>query len=605
MSEEEETLRDIILNFKEVIASALFSGMILDMCRSAPLKAEDIHREQLKAWGKEYSVCTRTRLPHRINFRVFFEEESFHTSITPYVSPNPRMSMYVHSCLVKWRNEVCSQLHYPRLSAKQASYDTQRYWEKYTDQRWVNNAREGGIEFNQRTIERYYLNTGVQLPGVSEMRQKWYKSGTTPRTYFAQGGTHFHRSKYTQGMFLSLVDMLGPTNHVSRLNPARILMDNPDDYLRIYDLSSFTSNCHEQSKFLHHLALFCSGHNVSLVDAREGVIVKDLGDLISEYNQVCNEFPLFSIERFDKNDDLNPISHSNASFLGIYGNLATCTFLHGAVVLQAFDSPSSLNVAGDDGHFKERPGFEDIATDLIRSIGVVERTKEFDSREEGAVCLKRGLYQQDLRIYQKLMIIWPSFHTLGSLLGFRSPQFSPFDKDLSRDDLRDMVGNEILRFLSHLYYAKVESNLDIIIQFLHAYYDATNFPQYGTLPQCGGRYLCPVLPTSPEDILNEHPLDKLIRSSYNGSAMVTVSFDPNVEFDEASSMGYDLGYTWRGEMTRHLTYLQKLGFLQSSKLKQYVWGDDGLQRLIEDFDPFRVPMYEFEIIDDIPFYLRF
>lgn len=601
---EDAILCHIVSIFKDMITTALFSGLILDICRSAPLKTDQIKSEQIKAWGKEYSVCTRERLPHRINFDVLFREECRNESITPYVAPNPRMADYVRSRLELWREETCQKLHYPRLSTKQSSYDTMRHYEELTGEKWVTESREGGVEFNQLVLERFYCETGYEIPGVSEMRQKWYKSGTTPRTYFAQGGTTFSKSKYMQGMFLDLVDHLDCTNHVSRLNPSRILLDDPEDYLRIYDLSSFTSNCHEQASFCSHLASFCSGYSLRLFDSCKGIILEDLGHLISEFNQVCNEFPLFSLERLDKSEHLGPISHTNASFLGVYGNLATCTFLHGAVVLQAFDSPDSLNVAGDDGHFRQKPGFEDVVTDLIRSIGVVETTKEFDSREDGAVCLKRGLYQHSGRIYQKLMVIWPSFHSLGTLLGFRSPQFSPFDPGMSKNDFRNLVGNEILRFLSHLYYAKIQENIDFVLQFLLFYYQQTNLPEYGSLPQCNGKFLCPVLPTSKDDLYREHPLDKLLRTTYNGSAMVTCSWDEARFDDETEGIGYSVGYSWRGRMTGYLSHMQKLGFVQSEKLKEFVWGDWGFERLKEDFDPYRIPVYDFLVLEDIPIHLQ-
>jgi len=603
-TDHDNVLRDIVANYEDLIQSALFSGLLLDMCRSSPMDIRDINEEHIKSWGKEYSVCTRHRLPHRINFRVLFDPQYRNESITPYVAPNPMMASYCYATLIRWRDEVCSKIHFPRVSAKQSSYSTQRNWESLTGQKWVNTTREGGVEFNQRVLERFYHETGVHIPGDSEMRQKWYKSGTSPRTYFAQGGTHYEKSKYTQEMFLDLVDLFNPTNHVSRLNPSRIMMIHPDDYLRIYDLSSFTSNCHEQMEFISHLATFCSGWKIRLFDSCYGEIEEDLGVLISEYNQICNNFPKFSVERIDKGLVEAPISHSNASFLGVYGNLASCTALHGLVVVQACDTPDDLNIAGDDGHFREKPGFEDISTDLIRSIGVVERSKEFDSREEGAVCLKRGLYQHGLRIFQKLMVIWPSFHTLGSLLGFRSPQFSPFDSGLSRDDFRDMVGNEMLRFLSHLYYAQVGDNLDVVLWFLREYWNETSLPEYGCLPQCGSRYLCPVLPTSPEDILNEHPLEKLTRVCYNGSAMVCVEWTNDTISDEGSSIGFSAGFEWRGRMTKYLAHMQNLGFLRSEKLKEFVWGEVGLDKLRRDFDPDRVPVYDFLMLADVPPHLQ-
>jgi len=162
------------------------------MCRSCPLTQKEIVEEKMKSWGKEFHVCEREPLPARFDWDALFEDP--HRRLLPDVPPNPQMAAYIHSILVRWRHRQKLKLHYPRMSRKQQSRDTIRDYERIFDVRWESDQREGGVEFTQERIESIYCETGIRLNGVVEMRQKWYRSGTVPRTYFASGGTAYHQA---------------------------------------------------------------------------------------------------------------------------------------------------------------------------------------------------------------------------------------------------------------------------------------------------------------------------------------------------------------------------------------------------------------------------
>jgi hypothetical protein len=99
--------------------------------------------------------------------------------------------------------------------------------------------------------------------------------------------------------------------------------------------------------------------------------------------------------------------HNVAGFLGVYGNLMSCTFVHGVSVLMMIDNPDKLNVAGDDGHAAISRSNVDTLFDVIRGNGVVERSKLYSTDEEGSICLKRGIVQFNLQLLQKRMVILP------------------------------------------------------------------------------------------------------------------------------------------------------------------------------------------------------
>lgn len=601
----EVLFRTIVTEVEDYIREPLFTGIILDICRSAPMSREVINEAKLKSWGKEISVCEAQGLPHRFNFRVFFGHPE--ESILPYVPPNPQMARYIQSVIDRWKERMHNiPVHYPRLSRKQVSWSTVRDWESFTGMYWERESRRGGVEMTQEYLERFLLDTGYAVRGVCEVRQKWYKHGVSPRTYFAQGGTTFHSSKFLQGMWNDLVDSLDCTNHVTRLNPTRIeLDDSTGEYLRIYDLSSFTSNHHEQKFFIDDLASYCAGTTVDVMDVREGVVTLDLGCLLSTYNQTCNYSAEYSLEKLGV-EFLDFVSrHNNASFLGIYANLSSCTFVHGATVLQAFDTTKKLNVAGDDGHFAEKDGMEDVTTELIRGNGVIEESKEFSTREDGAVCLKRGIIQlEGGTLLQKPMVIWPSLDTIGGLFGYSSPQFSTSMQDnLTKDRRRDILGSELLRFLTHVFHLSDTGGLDLLIFFLQRVYEEANLPEDGSLPQCGDHYILPILPREPSDLCDILPLEKLVRSKYRGVAVVTQVQLDEVTQDEGEGFRNIEGWEWIGPSTKHLSYLRSLDFLSNEKRKEYVWGLEGLDRILREFDSDGRRMYNWKVLEVIPEHL--
>jgi hypothetical protein len=586
---------------KDLVESPLYSGLILDICRSAPMERSMIMEQRMKSWGKEIAACEGVPLHTRINYRPFFDEDAFNEPILPYLPPNPDMARHVHYTLRRWRKQLEFSLIYPRMSRKQQSRSTRRHWEELEGRRWVG-VKEGGVEFTQEVIEKYYHDTGIHLQGVCEVRQKWYKSGISPRTYFCQGGTTYEASKYLQEAFSKLADELICTNHVSRLNPVRINLEGDRaNYLRIWDLTSFTSNHHECKHFIEGLAGFCYGTMVRIVDSREGVLDADLGVLLSNYNKICNFSPEYSLEILDEVFVGVTLVHHIAGFLGVYGNIASSAFLHGATVLQTCTGTDRLNVAGDDGHKCETPGLEDLTLEAIRANGIVERSKEFSTQDEGAVCLKRGIIQIDQSLIQKLMIVWPSFHSLGSILWYQAPQFQPFEG--SNQDARDMVGTEILRFLQHIFACGELENVDSVLRFLYMFYLEANLPEYGELPQCGGQALIPILPRQPRDLFDMAPLQKLIRARYNGGALVNSRIARHLASDEEAFEPY-AGYEWSGVSSRKVSFLRSLGYISSDPIKKFVYGESGLQELLDDFDLSMLSLYNHTVISDIPPYLH-
>lgn len=593
---EEKRFFHFIRTIEHLIKSPVTSSIVLDICRSAPLDPSEVEAQKLKSWGKEIAICERSEDSLSFDYSCWFVEGCESRPIVAGIPPNPSMAYRIRLALEQWKRQVSDAIHYPRMSRKQVSSSTMRDWERISGRKWEVDEREGGVEMTQETLEKIYHQYGIEVMGSCEIRQKWYKSGLVPRTYFAQGGTAYSKAKHIQGMAGMLTEQLSSTHPILRLSPARIRLRSSSSYLRIYDLTGFTSNHCECKHFLDQLALWCHDTEVSIVDAREGLVRVNLGVLLSSYNQSMNYTPGYSMERMDPDLYLEEFFHNRAGFLGVYGNINFSTFVHGASLLMIVQSEDEANIAGDDAHYSEEPGFEDVSDRVIAANGITEPTKEFRADQIGAVCLKRGVIQVDQRCLPKQMIVFPSFANLGSLFRYNPPQFPR--KDQSRTERIRMVGAELFRFLRGLFLSGIRTHLDEVHDILRAYYECASLPKLGSLPPYSDT-LIPALPDFPAELISISPLERLLHNHFSGGAVLPKIFEVG-DVDDSHDPVLLSGGSWQGTMTSKLKYLEVLEYVTKEEITEALWGIDAYNRIIDIYSGVGSKLYTFHCICDVP-----
>lgn len=600
LSEEERRYYHLAFQYRDWIRSAVFSSIALDICRSAPLQHTDIIDAKWASWGKEVAVCERHERSLNFNYDCWFSQESFGKPLCFGTPANMKMARRINAALVDWKRIICSRILYPRMSRKSVSRSTVREWESTFGRKWVSDKEQGGVQMTQETLERTHHDTGVIVGGDCEIRQTWYTSQTGPRTYFASGGTPYQKSKYIQEVAGVLTDQLDTTHPITRLSPGRIRLRGDNKYLRIYDLTAFTSNHWECKHFLDRLAVWCADDWVTVVDPLEGETQVILGDLISEYNQSMNHKPQYSLERIG--DDFAEVSefHNQAGFLGVYGNINFSTFVHGASLLMCVDEEDEANTAGDDAHYAEEHGYEYIADRVILSNGLFEYTKLFRGDQIGATCLKRGLTTVEGRIFPKKMLVFPSFANLGLVFGDRSPQF-PAKNDNGTSPV-EVVCTEIFRFLRGVFLSQVDEDLDAILELLTAIYESLHLPKYGELPPYGNK-LIPALPDTSASIIAISPLEVLLHYHFSGGAILP-KFEYSEDEDESKVNHQYAGDSWSGSMTKKLRYLDVLGYIASEEQTEVLWGIQAYERLIEVYSGYGTKIYTFHLLKDLPDFLN-
>jgi hypothetical protein len=362
-----------------------FSAIISTLVRSAPifnLNDEEIEENKAASVWKEINASSGQDRQQILDYSLWFGDAEVDRPLSVYLPPAPGHNHRIRNTFLEWRNHWVERQYpiFPQLTSD-------KWVGRLTAFKFV--EASGGtnpdIEDHRVTVvdlERYYSDTGEEIQGPCELRQAWKYNDLTPRTYFALGGTHFHASKYIREIANSLCNAFPETNFKTRFSIHRIPITS-EKLAFTYDYSSFTSNLTELKYFLTELAEYTRGVQISVIDSRKGPILRDLGELLDSYNLSVNVQGEYTINRFFP-DILTPLNHMKAGMLGVYGNIALSTNLHGLHACQLCGDTSECNCVGDDVFgCGTAESFEDFA-DAVTSLGEtnLSKTKSWPYRDE-------------------------------------------------------------------------------------------------------------------------------------------------------------------------------------------------------------------------------
>lgn len=355
------------------------SSIINNLCRSAPflnISHTEMEYNKTESWEKEILATTGPDRPQVLDYSVWFSDDASDCKrpLSPYVLPAPDHNLRIRASFNNWKKSFNGRLLFPQTSANQSvsRFTAAKYQYRVHDQE----IKLWDVRVSTSDLERYYSESGVWINGPCELRQAWKYNELTPRTYFSQGGTTFHSSKYIRQPINELTNAFPEVNFLSRFSFHDLALDD-DTTAYIYDYTSFTSLLAEQKYFLEALADFCDDTEVYLVDSYNGIIQTTLGQVFRDYNNVCNKKGEFTIQRYLE-EELTPLRHEIASFLGIYGNIASCTTIHGLHACQICGDDSRCRCVGDDvfGILKLGKDYtQEEAIVAIEKLGKIQRAK--------------------------------------------------------------------------------------------------------------------------------------------------------------------------------------------------------------------------------------
>jgi len=549
---------------------------------AAPMSRREIEMLYHESFIKEVRVMESCRRPCTLDFSVFFGN---HTGqIHQTISPNPGMARLINGRIDSWISSIADTLLFPKISSKTVSKVTANHLTSTYEDYVLN---EEGIGITAIDLERVYHKYGFEAPGPCEMRQKWYASILGPRTYYAQGGDAFSSSKYLSYIFTDMCDYLECTNRKSRIDPSRIAIRNELDDVIYYDLTSFTSNLHVQREFVDTLALYCTGVSVYILDSYDGIVKQDLGHMIHTYSRVNLTQPGYTVPR--KYGDSSVVHYHNiAGFLGVYGNIATATFIHGAVISMKHDCTDENNVAGDDG--VEVTDDVEHSLAIVSTMGQVSDEKTFRDSEGCCIHLKRPITRVGNRLIMGDLIPWPTLEQGQTIIDDRYP----YMRGLSKKDRIDAIAGSITSFLRNLESQVLTPNdIEVVDRYLMHVYKEYGLPREGSVPQV---HASPYgfVPAYEQRYIGEDPITNTIKRVYVDIAKVPLRL--YLEFDR--QMLDDTSF--RCNRTKLLGHLEILGYVEQVKVNTLVHGEEGLERLIREYVRPEPRVYDYMITHKLP-----
>jgi len=419
---EDSSLRTFVRKTlsSEFRLTPVFAGFLSSVIRSAPyhsMESAKTEREQgilkeLQA-GMEYRVFGG-------DYRAIFGEQKFRSyPVFPWLPGNEPLARDLHSRFQVARSKLSNTLLFPKISRKTVGRITAANVEEAVRIAPDNRMAEED-PFTVLQLERLYHRFGWKIGGPAEVRSAWKHGDLKPRIYYAQGGDAFASSKYIQPVFNILLDLFPFVHRQNRHNPPESELES-NELLIIYDFSSFTSRLDELSAFLEILSRFFVGTIVQLVDTWEGIVNKDLGELLAEYNdQVCRFAECDITQILDVRGETLVFNHTTG-MLGVPGNISACTLLHGIFTAYLTGSITKSKCVGDDAKLYIDKNSEEVARDL-QHFGEISKEKAevwqrgvYDDSETWAY-VKRPISRLPLnRVITGHLLTFPTLDTLCNL----------------------------------------------------------------------------------------------------------------------------------------------------------------------------------------------
>lgn len=559
----------------------LLAGLLLSLVLMAPMSDLEVSRIYSESLVKEMVVMESVKRVCTLDFRVFFgfENHRLHDSF----ASNPTMARNIRRSIDDWIRSLESRVLYPKISSKTISKVTSsNLFGAFPDYQPLDE-----IGVTAMDLERVYHDHGYLVDGPCEMRQKWYSSNLKPRTYYAQGGTAFHSSKHLAEAFTDLCDTLPCTNRRIRVDPGRIVIRDPTSDVIYYDLHSFTSNLHVQSHFMMQLALYCKGRFVTILDSYHGVMTADLGELIHTYTMRNLNYPEYTLPS-KYNDPTEVHYHGIAGFLGVYGNIATATFIHGAVMLMLHDYSDENNVAGDDG--LDVTNDVDRSLTMVRTMGEVADEKTFRSSEGCCIHLKRPIVRVGNTLLHGQLLTWPSLECGQTQTDNRYPYMS----NMSKDERVSAIASSVTAFLRSLESTPLnDDEVEMVHGYLERVYGEYGLPREGCVPQAtpSSRGF---VPAYEKRYIGRDPISNTIQRLYQNIARVPMRERKPMEWEMLS------GPVFTCNQTKLLRHLEVLGYVEQEKLDVYVYGEEGLSRLLKEYTKPDPKVYQYRVVRQLP-----
>jgi hypothetical protein len=321
---------DVMALLGPLLETPVLRGLLSLYLRSIPLDdPEDAASARERGLAKELQTTqTTTRIATLCYPMLSSYEHSATIPMHPDIPFRPFLQVAMHNVLRRWRKKLSNYLLLPQCSYKSIGFISESNLLESMGLVLPENHR---YHTSTAMLETHYMKSGIQVEGPCEVRSAWKYSQLKPRIYYVIGASDYFAARYTWRIFDSLQRAFKASDPYHRFTFHRFPeIDFTREVLLIYDYTSFTSNLVDFPRFCSELAAFLRGYMVKVFDTRYGIVEKDLGDIIGEYNSICNTNGAFDVSRVINFPDGTPrvvLHHHVAGMLGVYGNITGSTAL--------------------------------------------------------------------------------------------------------------------------------------------------------------------------------------------------------------------------------------------------------------------------------------
>jgi hypothetical protein len=404
------------------------------------------------------------------------------------------------------------------------------------------------------------------------------------------GGTAYHISKHCGVVFEELTQAFPPTEKYRRVRPDWISIDE-DENCYIFDLTSFTSNFHEHQWFIGALSEYVGEVEVVVFDSNVGRQTCSLRLLLEEYATICRE-PEFNFKE-DRCSFLPNLVHHVAGFLGVYGNIMSCTFPHGMINAMNGRRRDSTWTAGDDGGAATILPERNVHASE-RTMGSLAEEKVFILDEFGAVALKRAVSRFGGSILVRENVIWPSFCYLLSDRDWER-RFMPMPFSERLDSFLNGAMSMFMK-LSELDIS--DEDRFIVFHIYREVYEKYRIPIRGRFLE-RGRFAPSILP----DDIGCDPYRVLLgRFPPQTYRVPVVMGEMDIENEEPLFWKGDVYYSAPSKM---IAWWRKMGYVEVETMEKEVLVDVNFERVVAYLKGRDgVPVYKITVVEDIPAHLN-
>jgi hypothetical protein len=330
------------------------------------------------------------------------------------------------------------------------------------------------------------------------------------------------------------------------------------------------------------LAEFVDDVKIFIVDSREGVLNWTLGSLIRNYNEICNTDCQFMVNRYTEGDT-SILIHNIAGLLGVYGNIASSTALHGLHACQICGDTGSCKCVGDDVYgavVLDKEYSETTVLESIEALGSIAREKvrwwsyqslekeEEDDRSWPYV--KRPFSRLENRMTLSPALFLPIFGLINPLPDIVCRQEESL---YTRVKLLCVQTMALIRRV-HAIFPPLESHQKLLLrQYLRTLYIATGTPQEGRLPfedwsSGTERFSGLFVPSIQEGFLDCDPWD-IIEDRWNQRSGIVANI-PKMTDERNSDLARLIADKSLEECTlsRPISYLVKMGWAIAEPLRE-------------------------------------